>query len=182
MLGRTPTRGRIRDGTSGGDECSEHVDLARLLFGRGVGSDKAWNHAAMTTIVAVFMLVMAVGMAGMWTVDILRSAEIDRSRGLLRARDRNGSVMVPHWLAEYSTAVMLLVGGLGLLLGWPSGAWAWFVPAALGALAYTGLNSQAWVLADHSRAAYGIPIAVGFVGAVVAFVLILAGVVPVPVE
>ena len=66
-------------------------------------------------------------------------------------------------------------------VGSPSGAWVWFVPAALGALAYTGLNSQAWVLADRSRAAYGIPIAVGFVGAVVSFVLILAGVVPLPV-
>ena len=132
-------------------------------------------------MVAVFMLVMAVGIAGMWTIDILRSPEIDRSRGLVRARDRSGSVMLPHWVAEYGTSVMLLVGGLGLLLGWPAGPWAWLVPAALGALAYTGLNSQAWVLADRSRAAYGIPIAVGFVGAVVALALILAGNVPVPV-
>jgi hypothetical protein len=135
----------------------------------------------MTTIVALFMIVMAVGMAGMWTLDIVRSPEIDRSRGLLRARDRSGSLMLPHWLAEYGTAAMLLGGGLGLLLGWRAGAWAWFVPASLGALAYTGLNSQAWVLADRSRAAYGIPIGVGFVGAVVAFVLILTGAVLVPV-
>lgn len=135
----------------------------------------------MTTVVAFFMLVMAVGMAGMWTLDIARSPEIDRTRGLARARDRNGSVMLPHWLAEYGTATMLLVGGLGLLFGWPAGPWAWLVPAALGALAYTGLNSQAWVLADRSRAMYGIPIAVGLVGAVVAFLLILTGGVAVPV-
>lgn len=129
----------------------------------------------------MFMVVMAIGMAAMWTVDILRSPEIDRTRGLMRARDRNGSVMVAHWLAEYGTAATLLIGGLGLILGWAPGAWAWLVPASLGALAYTGLNSQAWVLADRSRAAYGIPIGVGFIGAVVALVLILAGVVPVPV-
>ena len=135
----------------------------------------------MTIIVAVFMLVMAAGMAGMWMVDILRSHEIDRSRGLVRARDRNGSVMLPHWLAEYGTALALLIGGLGLLLGWPDGAWGWLVPAGLGALAYTGLNSQSWVLADRSRLAYGIPIAVGFVGAVAALALILAGAVVVPV-
>ncbi|HEX5827547.1 MAG TPA: hypothetical protein VFY23_08510 [Candidatus Limnocylindrales bacterium] len=135
----------------------------------------------MTTALAVFMLVMAVGIAGMWTVDILRSPEIDRSRGLVRARDRNGSVMLPHWVAEYGTAAMLLVGGLGLLLGWPAGAWGWLVPAGLGALAYTGLNSQAWVLADRSRAAYGIPIGVGFVGALAGLALILAGAVRVPV-
>jgi hypothetical protein len=134
-----------------------------------------------TTIVAIFMLVMAVGMTGMWTVDILRSPEIDRSRGLVRARDRNGSVMLPHWLAEYGTAAMLFVAGLGLLLGWADGAWAWLVPAGLGALAYTGLNSQAWVLADSSRAPYGVPIAVGFVGGVLALLLILAGVIAVPV-
>jgi hypothetical protein len=135
----------------------------------------------MTTVVAGFMVVMALGIAGMWTVDILRSPEIDRTRGLVRARDRNGSVMLPHWIAEYGTALLLLVGGLGLLLGWPAGAWGWLVPAGLGALAYTGLNSQAWVLADRSRTAYGIPIAVGFVGAVVALALILTGVVRVPV-
>ena len=52
---------------------------------------------------------------------------------------------------------------------------------ALGALAYTGLNSQAWVLADRSRAAYGIPVADGFVGAVVGFALILSGALPLPV-
>ena len=33
------------------------------------------------------------------------------------------------------------------------------VPASLGALAYTSLNSLGWVLADRSRAVYGIPLA-----------------------
>jgi len=135
----------------------------------------------MTIVVALFMLVMAVGMAGMWTVDILRSPEIDRSRGLLRARDRSGSVMVPHWIAEYGTAALLLVGGLGLLAGWGAGPWAWLVPVGLGGLAYTGLNSQAWVLADRSRTVYGIPIGIGLVGAVLAIVLILVGAVQPPV-
>jgi hypothetical protein len=136
----------------------------------------------MTTFVALFMVLMAIGMAGMWSVDILRSPEIDRSRGLLRARDRNGSVMVPHWLAEYATAAVLLVGGLGLLLGWPAGPWAWLVPIGLGALAYTGLNSQAWVLAERSRFAYGIPIAIGLLGALGVIGLILAGNLRLPVE
>lgn len=140
------------------------------------------QNAIVATIVAVFMVVVAVGMAGMWTVDILRSPEIDRTRGLVRARDRNGSVMLPHWLAEYGTAVALLIGGLGLLLALPGGAWAWLIPAGLGALAYTGLNSQSWVLADRSRLGYGIPIAVGFIGALVSFALIVAGVVAVPLE
>jgi len=135
----------------------------------------------MTTPVGLFMLVMGIGMAGMWSVDILRSPEIDRTRGLLRARDRNGSVMAPHWLAEYATAATMLVGGLGLLLGWSAGPWAWLVPIGLGALAYTGLNSQAWVLAERSRYAYGIPIAIGLVGPLVAIGLIIAGILALPV-
>ena len=123
------------------------------------------------------MLVMAVGIAGMWTVDIVRSPEIDRSRGLLRARDRSGSVMLPHWIAEYGTAIVLLAGGLGLLLRWPPDPWSWLVPVGLGALAYTSLNSLGWVLADRSRLAYGLPMAVGLAGAVVSIVLLVAGLV-----
>jgi hypothetical protein len=122
------------------------------------------------------MLVMAAGIAGIWTIDIVRSPEIDRSRGLLRARDgRAGSLMLPHWLAEYGTAALLLGGGPGLLLGWEAGPWAWLVPLALGALAYTSLNSLGWVLAERSRLAYGVPMAIGLVGAIASAGLLLAG-------
>jgi hypothetical protein len=70
---------------------------------------------------------------------------------------------------------MLLVGGLGLLLGWPGGAWVWLVPLGLGSLIYTSLNSLGWVLADRSRLAYGVPMVVGLVGGVVSVALLLAG-------
>lgn len=127
-------------------------------------------------LVALFMLVMGAGIAGIWTIDIVRSPEVDRSRGLLRARDRGtGSFLVPHWLAEYATAVLLAIGGLGLLLGWAPGPWTWVVPVALGALAYTSLNSLGWVLADRSRLAYGVPMAVGLGGAIISTLLLLAG-------
>lgn len=122
------------------------------------------------------MLVMGVGMAAIWTMDIARSPEVDRSRGLLRARDRStGSLLVPHWLAEYGTAALLLVGGAGLLLGWEVGAWAWLVAVGLGALAYTSLNSLGWVLADRARLAYAVPMAVGLVGALMSLALLVAG-------
>jgi len=122
------------------------------------------------------MLVMSVGIAGIWTVDIVRSPEIDRSRGLLRARDGpSGPMLVPHWLAEYGTAALLAVGGLGLLPGWQPGAWAWLVAVGLGALAYTSLNSLGWVLADRTRSAYGVPMAIGLIGAVVSIGLLVAG-------
>jgi hypothetical protein len=130
----------------------------------------------MSSLVGVFMLVMGAGIAGIWTIDIVRSPEVDRTRGFLRARDRsNGSLLVPHWVAEYATALILLAGGIGLLFATGPGAWSWLVPIGLGALAYTSLNSLGWVLADRSRAAYGIPMAIGLVGAIASIGLLVAG-------
>jgi hypothetical protein len=128
-----------------------------------------------TTLVSAFMLVMGVGIIGIWTVDTVRNPDIDRRRGLARARDRNGSVMLPHWIAEYATAAVLLLGGAGMLLGWGPGTWTWLVAAGLGALAYTSLNSLSWVLADRARLAYGIPMAAGLIGSVLAMALLLTG-------
>jgi hypothetical protein len=135
----------------------------------------ASDNLVMQVIVGVFMVVMGIGIAGIWTVDIVRNPSIERSRGLLHARDSAGSVMVPHWIAEYATALLCLVGGLGLVLGWTSTPWSWLVPIALGALSYTSLNSLSWVLADRSRLAYGVPMAIGLIGALVAILLLLAG-------
>jgi hypothetical protein len=127
-------------------------------------------------VVGIFMVVMGAGIAGLWTLDIVRSPEVDRRRGLLRARDRtSGSLLLPHWLAEYGTAALLLAGGAGLAARLAPGSWSWLVPLALGALAYTSLNSLGWVLADRSRAGYGVPMAVGLVGALLSATLLLAG-------
>jgi hypothetical protein len=135
----------------------------------------ASDDPAMQLIVGVFLLLMAAGIAGIWTVDIQRGPAIDRSRGLLRARDATGSVLLPHWIAEYATALLCLIGGLGLILHWTSTAWSWTVALALGALAYTSLNSLSWVLADRTRLGYGLPMAIGLVGALIAIVLLPSG-------
>ena len=130
----------------------------------------------MSLFAGVFMVVMGSGIAGIWTVDIVRSPEVDRTRGILRARDRsNGSLLVPHWIAEYATALLLVAGGIGLVFANAPGAWSWLVPLGLGALAYTSLNSLGWVLADRSRAAYGIPMAIGLIGAIASIGLLVAG-------
>jgi hypothetical protein len=129
----------------------------------------------MQIAVGVFLIAMGVGIAGIWTLDIARNPEIDRSRGLVRARDRTGSVMLPHWIAEYATALLCLVGGLGLALGWTATGWTWTVPLALGALSYTSLNSLSWVLADRTRASYGVPMVIGLIGALIAILLLLSG-------
>jgi hypothetical protein len=73
-------------------------------------------------------------------------------------------VLLPHWMAEYGTAALLLVGGLALLGVVPL-EWAWSVPLALGALACTSLDSLGWVLADRARLPYGLPMAIGLAGA-----------------
>ena len=135
--------------------------------------------ASIPLAVAVFMLLMGAGIAGLWTIDILRSPEVDRSSGLLRARDRStGSLLVPHWLAEYGTALALALGALGVLAN--HGSAAWLVPLALGALAYTSLNSLGWVLADRSRTTYAIPMVVGLAGALVAIWLLAVGALALP--
>lgn len=129
-------------------------------------------------LVGIFMLVMGCGVAAIWTVDIVRSAEVDRSRGLAAARDRStGSFLLPHWLAEFATAAILIAGGLRLLLGWSVGGWTWLVAVGLGALAYTSLNSLGWVVADRSRSAYAIPMVIGLVGSIASIGLLVAGVV-----
>ena len=129
-----------------------------------------------TPAVAIFMIVMGLGMAAIWTIDIVRSPEVDRSRGLVRSRDRStGSLLVPHWLAEYGTATLLLIGGAGLLLGLAPGSWTWLVATGLGALAYSSLNSLGWTLADRARSAYAAPMLVGLVGSIVALGLLIGG-------
>jgi hypothetical protein len=67
----------------------------------------------MLTVVAIFELVMALGIAGVWTADIL-SSQVDLNSGPFHAREAGSeSLLWPHWLAEYGTAAVLLCGGLG---------------------------------------------------------------------
>jgi hypothetical protein len=123
-------------------------------------------------LVAGFMIVMGVAIAGTWTVDIVRGSRVDRSQGILRARDSGGSLLGWHWLAEYATAGALVIGAGGLLT---SSSWA--VPvaaAALGATWYTSTNSLGWALAERSRRAYAAPMAVGLVGSLVCLAALVA--------
>lgn len=133
-----------------------------MSMGRGV-----------TTGVAVFMIIMGIGVAGIWTKDIItRTPEIDWTRGVLKAREKaGGSLLLPHWLAEYGTAVILLVGAAGLLSG---SGWGLLVGlVGLGALLYTSTNSLGWVLARRERYPYGVPMLVAALGAVASVVLLL---------
>jgi hypothetical protein len=119
--------------------------------------------------IAVFMLLMGVGIGSIWTRDILSAEQLDVTRGRLRARDpESGSLMVPHWIAEYATAAALITGGIGLLNNRSWGEPLSFV--ALGALVYTSASSLGWALARKSRSSYAVPMALGLFGGLVAIV------------
>ncbi|MFW2340846.1 MAG: hypothetical protein ACN4GK_12410 [Acidimicrobiia bacterium] len=122
--------------------------------------------------VGIFMIVMATGIVAIWTRDIVTAASLDISRGRWKARDpRSQSLLLPHWVAEYGTALALLIGGVGLVLDWRSGRSISF--AALGALLYTSTNSLGWVLADRSRIVYGVPMVIGACGALICIVILI---------
>ena len=122
--------------------------------------------------VAVFAIVMGLAIAGVWTKDILRNPEIDLSKGLFAARDKDsGALFWLHWLAEYSTAGALVAGGVGLLVG---ETWARPIALlALGALVYTSINSMGWAFSRRDRYAYAAPMLVGAVGGSASAVLLL---------
>ena len=119
------------------------------------------------------MVVMGLAIALTWARDMRSSPEVERSVGLLRARDRrDGSLFLPHWIAEYATALGLVVGGVGLIapLGWGEGVSL----VALGALTYTSVNSLGWTLALPSRRPYAIPMLVGAVGGAASIAVLLS--------
>jgi hypothetical protein len=122
-------------------------------------------------VVPWFMMIMGLAIAGIWTLDIIAKKEIDTSEGPLRARDkRSRALMLPHWIAEYLTALLLFLGGLGLLYG---KHWGFVIAAiALGMLLYTSLNSLAWALADKERYAYAGPMLLGLIGSLASAVAI----------
>jgi hypothetical protein len=116
----------------------------------------------MDVIIPIMMIVMGVAIAGVWTRDIASSDDVDRSKGLVHARDSGDrSLLVPHWLAEYGTAGALVLGASGLMgdAGWgPSVA-----AIGTGALLYTSTNSLGWALAKRERFTYAVPMAAGIV-------------------
>ena len=122
-------------------------------------------------VIAWLMIVMGSAIAVIWTRDIFAGEKVDRSAGVLRARDEDGSLFLPHWVAEYTTAALLLAGGIGLLA---DAGWGQVVTGlGLGALFYTSVNSLGWALAERDRYPYAVPMAVGVVVAVAGAIWLL---------
>lgn len=127
----------------------------------------------MRFVVVSGMVLMGLGIAGIWTRDLMAGEKVDLSSGIFKARDpEDGSLFWPHWLAEYGTALLLIIGGVGLLA---EADWSVAVAGTgLGALLYTSANSLGWSLAKPERKAYAAPMIVGAVVGVVGLVWLIA--------
>jgi hypothetical protein len=126
----------------------------------------------MEILVAAFAGVMGAAMAGIWARDIASGVGYDASQGMLHAREaETEDLMIWHWIAEFGTAGVLMLGALLLVVGA-----ALAEPVLLlgfGALAYTAANSLGWSLARPDRRSYVYPMAIGLVGAVISAVLLI---------
>ncbi len=128
----------------------------------------------MDVAIGIAMVLMGLAIAGIWTRDILGGEVVDTSSGWLAARDPEaGTLMWPHWLAEYTTAAVLVVGGIGLVADWSVAEV--LAGLGLGALFYTSVNSLGWALASPDRRLYAAPMIVGVAVSVIGGVTLLAG-------
>ena len=120
-------------------------------------------------LVAVFMIFMGIGIAAIWTIDIMKGTF--RSQGnFFRWRNEGGDLMWPHIFAEYSTGFLLAIAGIAILtdMSWAD-KFAYF---PLGALAYTSLNSLGWSFVMKERYGYAVPMVIGFVGSIVCVMIL----------
>ncbi len=116
------------------------------------------------------MILMGLGITLIRTMDILRG-KFREQGNLFHWKNDGGDLMWPHLLAEYLTALVLVMGGIGLFR--PFQGSLLLSMAALGALFYTSLNSLGWVLVRKERCAYGTSMMAGILGSVICFVVLL---------
>ena len=128
----------------------------------------------MDSAITLFMAGMGLVIAGIWTFDIAWGRGVDISSGVFRSREPESDALFwPHWLAEYGTAVTLIVAAVGR---WFETAWATGLSLlALGALIYTSTNALGWAFADRTRYSYSVPMVFGAVGGLIATVILIRG-------
>jgi phosphoglycerol transferase MdoB-like AlkP superfamily enzyme len=121
--------------------------------------------------IPIFMLIMGAGIVLIWMLDVANG----RFRGqgpITNWKSEGGDRIWLHLLAEYLTAGILIAGAIGLL---GQNGWGYDLSfVALGALAYTSLNSLAWTFADKSRTAFSIPMILGLAGSIISIVILLS--------
>ena len=126
----------------------------------------------MDLLIALFGGTMGAAMAGIWARDIASGIGYDATQGFLRARETDtDDLMMWHWLAEFGTAGVLMLGAMLLMFGAALAEPVMLI--GLGALAYTSANSLGWSLARPERRPYTYPMAIGLVGAIISAGLLL---------
>ncbi len=126
----------------------------------------------MDLIIALFAGIMGAAMAGIWARDIASGIGYDATQGFLHARETDTEdLMMWHWLAEFGTAGVLMVGAILLVFGAALAQPVMLL--GLGALAYTSANSLGWSLARPERRPYAYPMVIGLVGAAICAALLL---------
>ena len=117
---------------------------------------------------ALYAIVVGFGMIAQWGVMIARGQVAGPEAGALVGR---GEVeMSFHWVAEFLTAVSLIVSGTGLLLNWP---WSRsFYLFAMGMLLYTIIVSPGY-FAEKREWPMVIMFAILFILALVSLAIVL---------
>jgi len=99
--------------------------------------------------VACFMAVTGLGMSTIWTMDMVKADKIDVSNGYLFAKEQGSdSYLLPHWIAEYSTAGLLIAGGYGLYKDEP---WARECVSACSRRFELHSHEQSWLVSGKAR-------------------------------
>jgi hypothetical protein len=124
---------------------------------------------ARNRMVPVFLVIMGMGISGIWSMDITKGKFKDQGH-LFSWKNEAGEFLWTHILAEYLTAGMLIIGGTGLFLDTD-----WSVSLAmiaLGALGYTSLNNLGWTFVKKERKGYAIPMMLGLVGCIISICIL----------
>ncbi|MCF7822592.1 MAG: hypothetical protein K9N35_00320 [Candidatus Marinimicrobia bacterium] len=137
-----------------------------------IGFPKSAPAELVQSWIPIFMQAAGLGMTTIWTIDMIKADKIDISKGYVRAREPGSDAyLLPHWVAEYSTASLLIAGAYGLQNDKP---WARDVSlVALGALNYTGMNSLGWVFGKRERWSYAVPILLSLAGSTLSISILL---------
>jgi hypothetical protein len=126
----------------------------------------------MELLIALFAGVMGAAMAGIWARDIASGVGYDASEGLLKSREIDTEdLMMWHWLAEFGTAGLLMLGAILLVVD--AAVAEPVMLLGLGALAYTSSNSLGWSLARPDRRSYAYPMAIGLIGAIISAAILI---------
>jgi len=123
-------------------------------------------------VIQILLLLNGVGIAAIWTKNIIRHPDIKLSKDFFSARDPDsGNLFWPHWLAEYSTALLLIIATVLIFCNLKYGSQ--LLTFATGALFYTSLNSLGWAFARHERVTYAIPMLFALATSVIYFIILI---------